>query len=344
MDSLRGVAIIFVVFTHISVVAWGDAKHFGGVGPFHFLLNIVHGPTILFVFISGFMFHHVFYRGFDYWKFLHGKLKTVLAPYVLFTAILTLMFAVEGGAPSYVVHRASGELSDPYSTFALALITGDAGYALWYVPFITIVFLLSPVFLRFIEAPERTRLVMLAVAFVVGLFVHRAPLNADKLQMLLYLTFFYVGGIYCSIHHARFIAFCQRPATLTLGFVLVFGLAFGQFLLGGLSSPVGPYFDWQGIDLHYLQKVALAVALSSLFIQAAWLNSAWLATIARDSFGIFFVHNVLVHALELTGWPRTGHVWVDFMTAGTSVLLGSHLIVLMIRAVAGKRSRVLVGA
>jgi fucose 4-O-acetylase-like acetyltransferase len=52
-----------------------------------FLGNLFTGRTTFFVFVSGYLFHHIFYRRYAYRTFLEGKFRTLLAPYVLMATL-----------------------------------------------------------------------------------------------------------------------------------------------------------------------------------------------------------------------------------------------------------------
>lgn len=70
---MRGIAIIFIVLGH-SIYNSGEG--------FPLLLeNLLRGGTALFVFISGYFFHRIFYKDFDYSKFMKNKVQNVLYPF-----------------------------------------------------------------------------------------------------------------------------------------------------------------------------------------------------------------------------------------------------------------------
>lgn len=70
---MRGIAIILIVLGH-SVYNSGQG--------FPLLLeNLLRGGTALFVFISGYFFHRIFYKDFDYSKFMKNKVHNVLYPF-----------------------------------------------------------------------------------------------------------------------------------------------------------------------------------------------------------------------------------------------------------------------
>ena len=80
-DCFRGIAILFIVTGH-SFGPW-YIDHFGE----KVLANLIAGGTTLFVFISGFFFHHIFYESFNLKEFLVKKAKNVFIPYLILTLI-----------------------------------------------------------------------------------------------------------------------------------------------------------------------------------------------------------------------------------------------------------------
>ena len=59
--------------------------------------NLVVGGTSLFVFISGFLFHHLHASRFDYRRFLTNKVQKVVVPYLaLATPLILYRVLIEG--------------------------------------------------------------------------------------------------------------------------------------------------------------------------------------------------------------------------------------------------------
>ena len=73
-DYFRGVAILFIVAGQ-SFGTWPIDTFSEKV-----LTNIVYSGTALFVFISGFFFHHIFYKDFDMKIFMSKKAQNVWGP------------------------------------------------------------------------------------------------------------------------------------------------------------------------------------------------------------------------------------------------------------------------
>lgn len=83
----RGSAIVLIVIGHCyGLSGWTFASY-----PERVLANILTGGTVLFVFISGFLFHQVFYPGFDFRWFLTKKLRRVATPYLLWSTLALVL-------------------------------------------------------------------------------------------------------------------------------------------------------------------------------------------------------------------------------------------------------------
>jgi surface polysaccharide O-acyltransferase-like enzyme len=93
IHNFRALAILIIVMGHMY--AYGlmseDAITLT-------IINFLTGATALFVFISGFMFHHVFFDSFKYQKFVMAKVKNVLVPYLILSSLaIAVLYTREGG-------------------------------------------------------------------------------------------------------------------------------------------------------------------------------------------------------------------------------------------------------
>ena len=85
-DYFRGIAILMIVASH-SYDSW-KIDTFGE----RTLVNLISGGTSLFVFISGFFFHFIFYPNFMYQKFLMKKGIQIFLPYFILSTIGILYY------------------------------------------------------------------------------------------------------------------------------------------------------------------------------------------------------------------------------------------------------------
>lgn len=237
-------------------------------------VSLIVGWTTPFIFLSGFLFHRVFYPRFRYLPFMEGKILNVAAPY-FFLSLIVLFFTGE-----------SVEL----------LASGRHLTAYWYIPFIMVTFALSPLHKRFIES--RHLPAILAVSFVVSLLMHRPPNNEGLLQVVVWGQFPYLLGIACSIHWDRVRALDIRPLLIALGVVLVIQVATGY------GNHAKPPFEFRGLDWMLIQKSLLAI-IALLALERIGGQSALVDRVAEVSFGIFFLHPLLLEIMGQVGggWP-----------------------------------------
>jgi len=79
INHFRAIAILAIVAGHCFYLVDASFNTF----PERVFCNLLTGGTVLFVFISGFLFHHIFYKRYQFKKFMAGKFKKVLLPYTL---------------------------------------------------------------------------------------------------------------------------------------------------------------------------------------------------------------------------------------------------------------------
>jgi len=146
-DYFSWVAILFLVAGH-SYGPWAIDSFSERV-----LANIISFGTSLFVFISGFFFHHVFYDKFHFRSFIEKKAKYVFIPYLLLSLMGIIYYVFSS---SQLPHSNIFGIKDLHSwteyihMIGIYLWTGRIATAYWYIPFILIIFALSPFFIRYI--------------------------------------------------------------------------------------------------------------------------------------------------------------------------------------------------
>ena len=191
-DHFRAVAILLIILGH-SYHAW-ERTHLVEIAA----SNIITGGTALFVFISGFFYREVFYGRLTTAQFMVKKALFVLLPYLIMSVIGLFAFLVVRGALPSPVDFGFPSVAETLSRAALNLLTGHTITAYWYVPFIMLIFALSPAFDRFIRARPETRFALTALAFLIAAYAHRPTENLNPLHSSLYfLPFYLLGILYC---------------------------------------------------------------------------------------------------------------------------------------------------
>ena len=83
--------------------------------------------------------------------------------------------------------------------------------AYWYIPFIFLVFLASPLFDRFIELSRGWRAAVFALAIAVAFWVVRPAENLNPVQCFFYFANFYMFGILFCEYRKPIMDVVSRP-------------------------------------------------------------------------------------------------------------------------------------
>jgi len=253
--------MLFIVAGH-SCAYWAMESFYEKV-----FANLITGGTTLFVFISGFLFHHAFYPKYQCRRFLLKKMKYVLLPYTLLslTGIGCFVFCLN--RPPYAEIFIAGQIEHWYQYAWLSVQywwTGSILDAYWYIPFIMIMFALSPIFIKQIELPIKAQLGLFVLLLSLSAFVHRPTHNLSPLHSVVYFMPVYMLGIMCSIESVRVFKFLEGKSVI-LG-CSVFVLSAAQILIfnryGNFHKEA--VFSYEGIDMMILQKIFMCFFLLSV--------------------------------------------------------------------------------
>lgn len=337
-DYLRGIAIALIVLGHSIFLAQP-------VFPL-LLENLLRGGTGLFVFISGFFFHRVFYARVNYKQFIAKKASALLVPFLvvsLFALFVRMLGWWQDGL----------DLQQNLLNAWYTLRNGYVLYPHWYIPFIFLTFLCSPLHLAYIRAAVFTQIGVLVIFSFVAVLMHRPESNSNFLQSLVYFTPYYLLGIVFSLYEQ-----CLRRwhwPLLIAGLLMVAATALAQTYwwvhVGNYHTAAFHYAGW---DLQFIQTLFGCIALLALcrHISWPWLQGhlCWLAGL---SFPIFFIHPLLTIALENVATVEAIKHQFPVASVGGSLLVftavfavqfyGSAGIAVLIRYVFKKNSKYIAG-
>ncbi len=335
-DYLRGIAILVIILGHAVVNVdrtFPLALH-----------NLIAGGSGLFVFVSGFFFHRVFYPGFRYGAFVRKKFRNVFCPFLVVSlAALIPMMLAWLGKPDMTTQK-----------FVMNLYWQmNDGYVLyphWYILFIMAVFLLSPLYLLYIRASMPAQLLLLVEFSIAAMLLHRPLGNSNVLQSVLYFTPFYMLGMLYSQYYDWLNRHRQSIAAAAL---------LGVMLMIVLQTLVFPHLAnyhkaplrFAGVDLMFLQKLCLSVVMLEI---AYWLSRRGhyplLLEISAASFALYFLHPFLLSEVHerLVPWMKTLHPpgWANVAATLVSLILATALtygVARLIRRAFPRNSRMLIG-
>ena len=249
------------------------------------------------------MFHYVFFKRYEYKKFIVNKIKNVGVPYFLLASLAIFMLFVNGGGYFTPI----GEMTDPIgayrdgilfnpsdSSFLVTLkyyATGRFLTAYWYIPFALVLFACSPMHIKFMELNIKKQLMVVIVLSVVSIVVHRPVAGTNPLHSLVFYTPIYLVGIMFSMYHIKVKSFLYNKIPLLLVSVVL--ISYLEFYLGHIGNYSKPFFELNGLDLQYIQKVFL-ISLFYICLERWDFRSKIINIISETSFAIFFIHPWLI--------------------------------------------------
>lgn len=324
IHAFRALAILFIVTGHaIDAFLWPDN------GDLERLLRIFfcNGST-LFVFIAGYLFQHLSPR-YETQKYYVSKIKNVIIPYVLISIPAIVLFTTVLQRPNVW----DGFYENPdWKQVLLFYVTGYHLAPMWFVPMISVFYLLAPVFIKL----DRNHILyyMLPVFAVISLLVSRE----SGYPSFLHFLSVYVLGMACSRFQDRLRTVIGRPVFLLPVLVLYVGTGLVEYPLNAGTMTY----------LNYLQKVAASLFfLGLLYRFNDRLQSKSVGTIAETSFGVFFLHAYFLTASKLMYTHFWGQLPVGSAVKLLPLALATFVIcvptILLIRRVMGSHSRYLIG-
>jgi len=339
IHSFRAIAILFIVAGHVIwAFSWHQHPHVRD-----FLADFFENGTVLFVFVSGFLFQHLSAR-FDYRDFLSKKFRNVVLPYLIISTPAVL-YALHG-------HPASTypQLDHTSSLYQALWLYSKGGahinYPLWFIPMITIYFLLAPAFMIFVRHPRLYWLLLLMIP--TSLVAHRPSFpNLDLFHLCVYYLSAYVTGMCCSQFRARLEPPLNKSAPLlAVVYVLAFAAHFhwsrfhGNYEVSHIFSMEKGFVDWM-----FALKLILCFALWGTMLRLDRQVAPHLRFLADTSFAIFFVHMYFIFSIHVAEhWQPMEGGLLPWSAELVSVLVCCVFSIWITRKLLGSKSRLVIGS
>ena len=338
INYFRGLAIIIIVLGHsFDLAHWNISNNFE-----NFIYALSLNGTVYFVFISGFLYYHIFYHKFNYKKFMYKKTQYVLLPYILISIvpILLTVFLNDGG----------GQLPDnlkesPFVAIIWYLITGEIIVAYWYIPMAMLLFAVSPLVNIIIKSQKVLEAFLLLLP--ISLIIHRPIENTNAVHSLIYFFPVYLLGVWSSINNKAIYAYLKdNKKKIAIGLLaIVLGLI--QILVFKQTGNFHKDF-WSVTvpDINLLQKILLCFLFMSILDIYENTNFKLVNKVAEISFAIYFIHPFVVTSLYSISTRLNLNYqgnFISWILTGLLVLTISAAIAFAIKAVLKKNSRYLIG-
>lgn len=307
-------------------------------------MNVVTGGTSLFVFISGFLFHHVFYQKYQFRKFFTKKFTNVFVPYFMLGLVPVFWYVLTGNKwyEGYFLPTGTGIVNEYIVPTMKYYMSGRFLLAYWYIPFIMATFLASPLHVLYVKLNLHLQLSVIFAFSTISVLIHRPVDNINLVQSVIYFTPLYLIGITASINKVDIYRYLDGKDLYLL--FIVISLAVLQSFFGIESNYHKAAFEYAGVDLMYFQKIALC------FFFMAWLNrfetykNSKIQMIAEASFALFFIHPIVLKVISRSGidFIRVDS-WFIYILFVIAVTIACVLVAKLCKRILGKYSRYLIG-
>ncbi|MBQ3690133.1 MAG: acyltransferase [Bacteroidales bacterium] len=350
-DYFRGIGIFVVVMWHMLMLLGEHEFVMYGYSRFDKLFALTfNSSTAFFVFMSGFMFFWIYYRrGFQFGAFLKGKFRNLFRPYFLIATIFSVLHIIYGTYTGRIADWHSG-VENNLERFLAVTWTY---WSFWYMPFITVVFIMSPVYLRFIKYRLGLQIFLIIFGIFVSSSIGRYDVNA--FHSCAYFSVYYIFGIFCAQHYERIKNFSVKfwIALLELYLMaILLASAFCFYNYGAMSFQS----SWGVLIKDFTPIFKLPECLLLLWVAEKLANLSEvlkkiLPIMGKYSFAIFFLHNFFIaifeevafwagmeHPLQNTAWIYPVGFTVTIFVCGICILLAKFL-----KDKIGANSRVYIG-
>lgn len=328
INNFRGIAITYIVAGHsISAFAWDNTPQFKRLTKI-----LLSNGTVFFVFIAGYLFQYLV-KNYEPKKYFIAKLKYVLLPYFL-VSIPAIVFFV------FFQHREGVPIefydNPRWLQIISFYITGSHLAPLWFIPMISLFYLISP--LLVVLDKNEWIYAFLPLFILISCLVSRE----GGIYYSSFVHFFsvYVLGMFLSHYREVINVALVKPIFLTALVFAYLPLVGVEFYLMGESTMS---------FINLLRKLILCALFIGILIRLEGkFNDKYLKILAETSFGIFFVHSYIISAFKKAEENILGHylagnllVFIVFIAV---VLLISAVSILIIKRILGPNSRFVVGS
>lgn len=340
----RGLAILFIVGLHASVTLYWDDRHLQRKS----LIVLFNNGTLLFVFIAGYLFYHLSKDRFNYWDYLKKKFLYVIIPYLIISvpALFDKFYFDKIGDHWWMDHGFSE--TNPVFKIVFLLMTGRHMGVFWFIPMISIIYLMAPLILQW--AKTKSFVYIVPILVFLGFYTFRFGYFANILLSLEYFFPVYLFGIWVYRFKEYILPYAKQVALI---FVLVYiSISVAEMLewvdfnetIGLRDAKYTIYrFNWNKFKMHFF-----AIGVLCLFYVWNHVKLPILKLMGDYSFGIFFVHLYVIQVFRLLDkgkyLPISPPNLFTFLIYFIVVVLLTIGIVKMIKLIFKDNSRYIIGS
>lgn len=347
IHNLRGLAILFVVGVH----AGGYDADWVSHPQIRQFLQTFFDPsegngTVLFLFIGGFLFQHLTHNHFEFKKFMEQKFLNIILPYMIISIPLILI-RINTNFDSLTLPDGFDQRPVWYQFF-YHLITGSHMPPFWFISTIVLFYFTAPL-LHALDNRTFYRY-FFPLVLLSCLFTYRPEHNANTFLSYLHFIPIYITGMWASYNRERLLAM-STPLLYVLGaayFVLTVLDLSGYITLS--RAITFQQIVQEGVlifNIYMLKAIILCFFLLMLFYKLRNREMPLLEILGHYSFGVFFVHYILISVsrklIEVFIGPIDFSI-ITYLIFFIVMLMASIGTVYFVKKLTGRYSRYLIGS
>ena len=282
IHAYRAMAAMFVVAIHCPLLLSDPGTC--GIESIFFKRS-----THMFVFISGFIFQHLAAR-FNWRKFYLKKVQHVILPYLLLSTPIIV----------YQVFITKRVIDDGEHSIINQIIynlrTGSHLAPLWFIPMITLFYLVSPLLVKMDEGKWGYKFLPLFIGLSL-IYTRGKVTNQETLLLFVHFFSIYLIGMFCSRNKDRLFELTERYFPILL--IMVVSIIVFEKLNPQILTE----------QLQFVQKTMLSISMLHVFHKYEHRIPRQINKIADISFGIYFVHSFVL--------VMVGHIIKHFVKQGS---------------------------
>lgn len=329
INWIRGMAILLIVFIHMG----------GGINyvldPAENMITdlLVKEATCIFVVVSGFFFQLNIDK-YSYREYLFKKVTNVIIPYILVSIPAILIYTMKFKTEHNWVNMSVFYSHSLVEQFLFMLGTGAQLGPLWFIPALTMIYLLAPA----LRSLSKSRLFpwIVALALVSFLMTSRPPNDSNPvLAALHFLPIYMLGMLFCQ-HRERLGQAKYIPVFAVLLILLTLGAWYDEHALGLQKACLGMLL--YGVLLTYQRPLEERYTRTT---QA-------MTVVGTYSFSIYFMHGYFAGAYRIVSeWLSPQH-FVTYLLLRVALTVFTVCFCLAItqgvKSVFKQNSRILIGS
>ncbi len=338
IDHSRAITTILIVVCHTSYICAFSESGFVA----HFLLSLLTGGTFIFVMIAGYVYKNIDSDRYLYLDYIKNKIKKVFLPYLILTTPGVFFAIYSKSVYPIVVFHDFYFLPVQLSAPLLLYFTGRSVTGHWFVPFIMLVFLCTPLFKKVLQLNQLMQSILLSILMLISTLVWRPIGNVNIFQAFVYFFPFFIFGMLFLNDKV------MKTNSLYIFFFLVvfFALSFFDYYLTGTHSNREKYFfDLQYPDLMVISKFTFCIFLFVFVFK--YFNEKkipLLSLISSYSYTIFLLHPYVVFVIKrLLPLAGSGYPIFDLFLYSTINLFVVILFAKFGKMVLGENSKYIIG-